>query len=177
MDSIGSRIIRAMKLDVDLYEEVENNPSFTGQAAVVVVLSSVAAGIGSAGQGGLLGLAIGAVMALLGWYVWAFITYFVGTRILPEPQTHADHGQLLRTLGFASAPGLICVLGILPGLTEIVFLIAGIWMLIATVVAVRQALDYNSTLRAIGVCLIGWVIQLILRAATLMLLGGLAARG
>lgn len=87
------------------------------------------------------------------------LTYFIGTRWLPEPQTRADHGGLLRTIGFSSAPGLIRVLGIIPGLRGIVFSVAGIWMLVAMVIAVRQALDYKSTWRAIGVCVIGWVIQ------------------
>jgi hypothetical protein len=86
--------------------------------------------------------------------------------LLPEPDTRADHGELLRTIGFASAPGLIRVFGIVPGLTAFVFAVAGGWMLVAMVIAVRQALDYKSTWRAIGVCVIGFVVQaLILMAA------------
>ena len=131
-----------------------------GQAMGVVVLSSIAAGIGSIGKGGLLGILLGAVFALIGWYVWAYLTYFIGTKILPEPQTKADPGELLRTIGFSSSPGLIRVLGIIPGLAGVVFLGASVWMLVAMVIAVRQALDYKSTLRAIGVCVIGWMVQL-----------------
>ena len=96
---------------------------------------------------------------LVGWYVWAFLTYIIGTRLLPEPQTEADHGELLRTLGFASAPGVLRVFGLVPGLQVPVLAITGIWMLVAGVIAVRQALDYTSTARAIGVCLIGWLVQ------------------
>ena len=124
----------------------------------VVVLASVAGGIGSL-RGGFGGLLMGAIAALIGWYIWAYLTYLIGTKLLPEPQTHADLGELLRTVGFASAPGLIRILGILPGFRGIVFFAASIWMLVAMVIAVRQALDYHSTLRAIGVCLIGWIIQ------------------
>ena len=101
------------------------------------------------------------IVALVGWYIWAYLTYFIGTKLLPEAQTTADHGELLRTIGFSSSPGLIRILGIIPGLTNLVFTVAGIWMLIAMVIAVRQALDYTSTLRAVGVCLIGWIIQII----------------
>ena len=158
MASIQDRMIRAAKLDVQLYEEVEADQTALGQAMGVVVLSAVAAGIGSA-NGGLLGIVIGTIGALIGWYIWAFLTYFIGTKFLPEPQTSADYGELLRTIGFSSAPGLIRVFGIIPGLTALVFSVAGIWMLIAMVIAVRQALDYTSTWRAIGVCVIGWVIQ------------------
>ncbi len=158
MASIQDRMIRAAKLDVQLYEEVEADQTALGQAMGVVVLSAVAAGIGSANVGPF-GIVIGTIGALIGWYIWAFLTYFIGTKFLPEPQTSADYGELLRTIGFSSAPGLIRVFGIIPGLTALVFSVAGIWMLIAMVIAVRQALDYKSTWRAIGVCVIGWVIQ------------------
>jgi hypothetical protein len=159
MNSFKDRIIRAAKLDVNLYEEVEADKGAMGQAMGIVALSSVAAGIGTVGQGGLGGILIGTVLALVGWYVWAYLTYFIGTKILPEPQTKADHGELLRTIGFSSSPGLIRVLGIIPGLGSVIFLAASIWMLVAMVIAVRQALDYKSTLRAVGVCVIGWIIQ------------------
>ena len=105
--------------------------------------------------------------------VWAFLTYFIGTKFLPEPQTRADHRELLRTIGFSSAPGLIRVLGIIPGLRALLFLVAGIWMLVAMVIAVRQALDYTSTWRAIGVCVIGWVVQLLILTVALSMVGAL----
>jgi hypothetical protein len=103
--------------------------------------------------------------------VWAFLTYYIGTRLLPEPRTRADYGQLLRTIGFASAPGLIRVVGIIPGLGAIVFAVAGVWMLIAMVIAVRQALDYTSTWRAVGVCAIGWVVQSVILGVVYAMFG------
>jgi hypothetical protein len=159
MPSFQDRIIRAAKLDVQLYEEVEADKGATGQAMGVVVLSGVAAGIGSIGMSGIAGILFGTIAALAGWYIWAYITFFVGTKFFPEPQTEADHGELLRTIGFSSAPGLLRVLGLIPFLYGIIFFITGIWMLVAMVIAVRQALDYQSTLRAVGVCVIGWIIQ------------------
>jgi hypothetical protein len=152
-------MIRAAKLDAQLYEEVEADRGAMREAMTVVVLSAVAAGIGNLANGGLLGIISGTIGALVGWYIWAFLTYFIGTRLLPEPDTRADQGELLRTIGFASAPGLIRVFGIVPGLTAFVFAVAGGWMLVAMVIAVRQALDYKSTWRAIGVCVIGFVVQ------------------
>ena len=172
MTHLKDRMIRAAKLDVDLYEEVEADQGALRQAMLVVILSSVAAGIGSFGQGGLGGVLITTIVALFGWYIWAYLTYFIGTRLLPEPQTKADHGELLRTIGFSSAPGLIRVLGIIPGLTEIVFFVASVWMLVAMVIAVRQALDYESTWRAVGVCAIGWIVQAIFLAFLFTFLGG-----
>lgn len=172
MTSFTDRIIRAAKLDVNLYEEVEADKGALGQAMGVVVLSSIAAGIGSIERVGFGGILIGTIAALIGWYVWAYLTYFIGTRLLPEPQTKADHGELLRTIGFSSSPGLIRVLGIIPGLAGIVFLVASIWMLVAMVIAVRQALDYQSTLRAVGVCAIGWIIQALILALLFSIFAG-----
>ena len=162
MNIFKDRIIRAAKLDVSLYEEVESDKGAMGQAMGIVVLSSLAAGIGIISSEGIGAILMGTVSALIGWYAWSYIVYFVGTRILPEPQTKADYGELLRTIGFSSSPGLIRVFGIIPGLTGIVLLAASIWMLIAMVIAVKQALDYSGTGRAVGVCVIGWIIQWII---------------
>jgi hypothetical protein len=164
-------MIRAAKLDAQLYEEVEADQGAMGQAMTVVTLSAVAAGIGNFANGGLPGIIVATIAALLGWYVWAFVTYYIGTKLLPEPDTKADHGELLRTLGFSSAPGLIRVLGIIPGLLPFVFAVASGWMLVAMVIAVRQALDYKSTWRAVGVCAIGWVIQALVLFAAVSIFG------
>jgi hypothetical protein len=170
MGSLGKRMIRAAKLDASLYEEVEADRGALGQATAVVVLASLAAGFGSVARGGVGGFLFGTIAALAGWYVWAFLTYWIGTRFLPEPQTQADYGELLRTIGFSSAPGVIRVLGVIPALTGLVFLVASIWMLVAMVIAVKQALDYTGTLRAVGVCLIGWIVQILILAVLLALL-------
>lgn len=172
MNIFTDRIIRAAKFDVNLYEEVEADKDAMPQAMGVVVLSSLASGVGSIGTLGLGGILLGTLAALGGWYIWAWLTYFIGTRFLAEPQTEADLGQLLRTTGFSSSPGLIRVFGIIPGLGTVVFAVASIWMLIAMVIAVRQALDYTSTFRAVGVCVIGWVIQTIILLLLFSLLGG-----
>lgn len=171
MSNLIERAIRAAKLDASLYEEVEADTAAFGQAMTVVVLSSIAAGIGGALHGGVAGLFMVAIAALVGWYVWAYLTYLIGAKIFPEPQTEADVGQLLRTTGFASSPGLLRVLGIVPGLMSIVFFIASIWMLVAMVVAVRQALDYRGTARAVGVCVIGWLVQIIVLLLLFYLMG------
>lgn len=172
MNPYFDRMLRAAKLEPALYEEVEHDPSAMGQAMGVVVLSSVAAGIGSLSAGIGHGLILGIITSLVGWFIWAGLTYFIGTRLLPSPQTEADYGQLLRTIGFASSPGLIQVIGIIPGLRGIVSLVAGVWMLIAMVIAVRQALDYTSTARAVGVCIIGWIVQVVILALFYAMAGG-----
>ena len=174
MTGFKDRILRAAKLDAALYEEVEADKSAMPQAMAVVVLSSVAAGIGSIGMGvgGPGGVLFGIIVSLGGWYLWAYLTFFIGTKVLPEPQTESNPGELLRTIGFSSSPGFIRVLGIIPGLGSLIFSIASIWMLVAMVVAVRQALDYKSTWRAVGVCAIGWVIQTVIFVVLFSLFGG-----
>ena len=173
MQSLTDRMLRAAKLDVQLYEEVEADTGALGQAMGVVILASIAAGIGSIAMQGLGGILVGTIASLVSWYVWAFLAYMIGTKLLPEPQTRADHGELLRTIGFSSSPGVIRVLGIIPGLTGFVFFVASVWMLVAMVIAIKQALDYESTLRAVGVCVIGWVIQLLILTVVFALFGGI----
>ena len=171
MASLTERMLGAAKLDAATYEEVEADATATPQAMLVVVLASVAAGFGVLRAVGVGGLLMAALASLLGWYVWAFITYFVGTRLLPGPKTQADVGQLLRTIGFSAAPGLIRVLGIIPGLYVPVSFVASLWMLVTMVVAVRQALDYESTGRAVAVCVIGLIFNFVVLFLLSRLLG------
>lgn len=173
MSNLSNRMMRAARLDVDLYEEVEADKDAMGQAVAAIILSSMAAGIATIAVRGVGGVVLEMIGALFAWVVWACLTYLIGTRILPEPQTKADVGQILRTLGFASSPGVIRVVGIVPGLMRLSFLVAAVWMFVAMVIAVRQALDYTSTVRAIGVCLIGFLVQVVILAVVFAALGGL----
>jgi hypothetical protein len=157
MATFGQRMLGAARLDKAVYEEVENDRTATGQALGVVVLTSVATGIGL--SAGLSGIIIGLVAGVIAWAVWAALIYWIGAKMLPEPGTRAEWGELARTLGFATTPGVLRILGVIPVLGELIFIVTGIWMLVATVVAVRQALDYRSLPRAVGVCFVGWVAQ------------------
>ena len=165
-----NRVIRACKLDVSLYEEVEGDKTATFQAALVVVLSSLAAGVGALSLGAS-NFLMAPILSLISWYVWAYLIYLIGAKLFPEPDTKADHGQLLRTIGFSSAPGLIRIFGFSPELMSITFIGGGIWMLVAMVIAVRQALDYKSTWRAIGVVVIGFLVQAIILIMLLRIFG------
>lgn len=174
MASFTERMLGAAKLDVRTYEEVEADTSATGQAMAVVVLSSVAAGIGTL-RGGITGLVVGAIAALIAWFIWAFLTYLIGTKLLPEPQTKSDMGELLRTIGFSSSPGVLRVLGVVPGVGNLISFAITIWMLVAMVIAVRQALDYKSTGRAVGVCIIGFIVYVAVFAVLGRVLGASGA--
>ena len=122
-----------------------------------MVLVALATGIGTFGSGGPLGLIVGIAAGIGLWALWAWVTYFVGTTILKSAETEANWGQLARTLGFAQSPGILKVVGFIPVFGPIVFAIASIWQLVAMVIAIRQALDYTSTWRAVGVAVVGFI--------------------
>lgn len=143
-------------LRASTFEEIEADRTALPQTLATVLLSSLAAGVGALGFGHRdLGDAIFiSVLALLVWAAWAVLIYEIGARIMPEPQTHADVGEMLRTIGFAAAPGVLNVFAAVPGITRTVFTITTAWALIAMIVAVRQALDYSTTRRAVVVCVL-----------------------
>ena len=147
------RMIRAARLDPRLYAEVEADVTATGQAASVVLLAAFAGGINYPGAPFSI-LFVGLLAALLGWLLFAYVIYLIGAKLLPESGTKADFGALLRAMGFANAPGVLKLLGIVPELRMLVFFVAMVWVLVATVTAVRHALSYTSSWRAIGVCAI-----------------------
>jgi hypothetical protein len=158
--SIIPRMIRAARLESSLYEEVEHDRDATRQAALVVAGTSIAAGIGGGFALGVSGLIFITLASLIGWALYAWLTYFIGTRLLAGPDTEADWGELARALGFANSPRALLIFGLVPApaLVELLALIVVIWVLIATVIAIRQALDF-STGRAIGTAIVGLLAQ------------------
>ncbi len=163
-----NRIYRAIKIDPDLYEEVEHDKSATMQAAAVVVLSSLAAGVGAIHLG-VSNFILGPILSLASWYFWALIIYLVGTKLFPDKDTKSDHGELLRTIGFSSAPGLIRVFGFTPELMTVTFIGSSFWMLACMVVAVKQALEYKSLWKAFAVVVVSWFVQAILLVLILLI--------
>ncbi len=162
MSTFSQRMVGAAKLEVSIYKEVRADTQATGQAITVVVLSSIAQGVAAFALGGIRGFALGTATALVVWFVWVLVVYLVGTKLLPEPQTRSDIGELLRTTGFAASPGLLRVLGFVPGLGFLTVVAVSAWMFLAMVMAVRQALDYESMERTVGVCLIGWFLHIVI---------------
>ena len=171
------RMMGAAFLDIQTYEEVEADKTATRQALVVVLIYSLCAGIGSGlamiwdeGTGRFfLNLFVGLISALVFWLVWSFITYFIGTRLFKGPETQSNYGELLRTIGFAATPGIFMIFVFIPYIGGFIYFVVWVWMLIAMVIAVRQALDF-TTGRAIGTVLVGGIIYLAI-ALTIGLLG------
>lgn len=180
--SLASRMVRAAKLEVDLYEEVEADTTANRQALLAVVIASLASGIGAgiAGlriEGGLWflwGLLIGLAMAIIGWLAWSLLAYWLGTTIFRGPETSATYGELMRTIGFSNSPRVLSFFSFIPFLGGIIAFAVSVWALVAGVLAVRQALDF-STWRAIGTCVVGWIIyMLFVLLVTGLILGGSA---
>tara|TARA_B110000858_G_scaffold193072_1_gene244918 strand:- start:513 stop:1049 length:537 start_codon:yes stop_codon:yes gene_type:complete len=153
-----NRIFRAIKIDIELFEEVEKDKKATLQAGTVVVLSSLAAGVGSIHLGAS-NFLIAPALSLLSWYVWAYVIYFVGAKLFGGIKTKSNHSELLRTIGFSSAPGLIRVFGVTPELMTVTFIGSAFWMLACMIVAVKTALDYESLWKAFGVVVVSWLFQ------------------
>jgi hypothetical protein len=156
MATFQDRVIGAMRLRPETFEEVEHDQAATGQAAMVVAAAALSSGLAT---GSLSGTVAGIILGLIGWAVASFVLLVVGTRLLPGKNTEADFGQMLRAAGFAQAIGLFGILAFIPVLGYLVRLVIWIWMLVAMIIAVRQALDYEDTTRAVLVCLIAWAIM------------------
>ena len=158
MANFVERMVGAARLSVPIYEEIEADTEYTVPALGVVVLAALSAGIGGASLGAASFFTI-LVGSLFAWVLWAFLTWIIGTKLLATAETKSDMGELLRTMGFAQSPGLLRFLGIIPVAGPIIDFAIWVWLLVAMVVAVRQALDYRSTVRAVLVCVIGWVVS------------------
>ena len=167
LGAFSNRLLRAALLDPSAYEEVERDRAALAPALAAVVLSSLAAGVGAGGAQGSSAsvFALFSVIALCSWIGWAALIYHVGGRLMPEAQTQSSFTGLLRTIGFAAAPGLFQVFGAFPGMTGLVFSVSAVWMLAAMIVAVRQALDYRTTRHALAVCAVAWILAVALPLA------------
>lgn len=177
--SLVSRMVRASKLEKALYEEVEADTKATSQALIAVVIVALATAIGSGvsaiGTKGVLGFLWGLVgglaASLIGWLIWSYLTYILGTTVLKGPNTSATWGELLRTIGFANSPGVIRIFSFIPFIGGLISFAAFVWFLVAGVIAVRQALDV-STGRALAVCIVGWFVYLVIMIVFWMLVVG-----
>ena len=163
-----NRVFRSIKIDPEVYDEVQKDKTATLSAAFVVVISSLAAGI-AAKQLGASSFIFAPILSLLSWFVWAYIVYFVGVKLFPDPKTKTTHAALLRAIGFSSAPGVIRVFGFTPELMTVTFIGSALWMLACMVVAVRQTLNFKSLWKALGVVIMSWFVQAFLLISILSL--------
>jgi hypothetical protein len=153
-----NRIYRSIKIDPEVFDEVQKDKNATIAAGIVVVLSSLAAGIG-ASHLGMVNFFLAPGLSLVSWFVWAYIVYFVGVKLFPDLKTKTTQTALLRSIGFSSAPGMIRVFGFNEDIMTVMFVGSAFWMLACMVVAVKQTLNYKSLWKALGIVIIAWFVQ------------------
>ena len=158
MNLLLERMLRAAKLDEGLYQEAAAEPDYRNHAFISVIAYSSFSGIGSFGLAGATGVNIGMITTLIGWYVWAFSTYMFGARFFPESRDPVERRAVYRAMGFATAPGTLLLLGLVPAVGGIIMLLVLLWVIVAAVIAVKKAFNDSSTGRAVGVCLAGLII-------------------
>ena len=170
------RMLGAARLSVDTYEEVERDRGATGQALIVVILVTIASVVGQMLGGEevdvVRGLAAGIIRGVASWALWALFTWLIGATILKTEDTEADWGQLARGTGFAQTPGLLNVVGFIPGIGLLISLLTFVWTFACMVIAVRQSLDYASTMRAVFVILLAFIPVLFMNGIVVLLTGG-----
>jgi len=159
MSAFFNRALRAAKLDASLFDEVMADAKAMTQAIIVVFIYGAAVAYGTFGRAGVVGINSAIFITLIGWYVWAFTTYIAGVRLFPEAGTTADRKAFMRAMGFASSPGWLRLLGLVPGLGGVIFAGASVWMLVAAVVAVKKALNYTSIYRASAITIVCWILS------------------
>lgn len=172
--TFGDRVVGAMKLDPNTFEDVERDPTAIGQSVGVIVLAAVAAGIGNVFRGGLTGIVYGACLSVVGFLVWSLIVWVIGTKVMPEPATKADYAETFRVLGFSAAPGLASVITIIPILGYLLMLLIWLWQIAAMIIAVKAVLDYSTLGKAIIVVVIGWIVNFVLTMIILAPLLGMS---
>jgi Yip1-like protein len=174
MASFGERVVGAMRLDTNTFEEIERDPSAMSQTVGVITLAAVSFGIGNLYYGGISGIVTQILISLIGYVVWSCVVWIIGTKVMPDPATKADFAETFRTIGFAAAPGVLGIITIIPILGWLLLVLLTLWQLAAMVVAVRAALDYSTIGKAIIVVVIGWVVNLMVSAMLAALFIGTA---
>lgn len=175
--TFGERVVGALKLDPNTFEEIERDPTAMGQAIGVIALAAVSAGIGNIWYGGVSGILFGIISSLIGYVLWAVVVWLVGTKVMPDPATKADFPETFRVIAFAAAPGLFGAVTIIPLLGWLLMFLIWVWSIAAMVVAVRQVLDYSDTFKAAIVVLIGFVVNLVVWATLAMMSVGASMLG
>ena len=169
MNTFVSRMIRAVKLDASLFEELINDPSIQGQSVWVVAIFAMATGYGMFGRAGVTAVNSCLVTTFFAWYFWAFSIYFVGTYLFGNAITKTDRKTIMRVVAFASAPGVLRLLGVIPQTSSILFIVTSIWIIAASVMGIKMAFKISSTGKAILLCTSTWLFAFVVQGLLLLL--------
>jgi Yip1 domain len=173
--SIFDRMLGALRLSEDTYEEIEHDEKATGEAAFIVVATSLVSGAVNGVLGGVDDGFFGALGSFIGWAFYAWIAYIVGVKLFPGPHTRSSWGEIARTLGYANTARFLIVFELVPGFAALTRTVVGLWVLVATIVALRASLDI-STGRAIWIAIASTIGQLVVIALALTVAVALFSR-
>jgi Yip1 domain len=175
--TFGDRIVGAMKLDPNTFEDIERDPTAMGQAVGVIALAAVSLGLGNIWYGGITGILFGICTSLIGYAFWSVVVWLVGTKLMPDPATKADFPEAFRVIAFAAAPGILGAVTIIPLLGWLLMVVIWLWSIAAMVVAVKAVLDYTDTFKAVIVVVIGFIAYLVVWGTITMMTLGAAMLG
>ena len=179
--TFAERVVGALKLDANTFEDIERDPTAMGQAVGIVALAGLAGSLGSIWRLGFGSMAFAVIIAICGYLLWSVVVWLVGTKLMPDPATSADFAETFRVIAFASSPALLGVVSIVPLLGGFIALVLTpviwLWSMAAMVVAVKAVLDYADTFKAVIVVLIGFVVYLVFWGTLMALTFGAALFG
>ncbi len=175
MATFLERLRLAFTVNSDFYEEIISDPKTQAHSLWVVAIFAMAASFGTFGRAGGTAVNISLFVTLFSWYIWAFTTYYLGTRFFAETDTPKDKKTIMRVMGFASAPGILRIFGLIPHLSGLLFIVSSLWMLYASATGLKKALNYSSMSRAVGLTLASYILSLVVQAILMVMLFQLLA--
>jgi hypothetical protein len=161
MNSLVRQTIGAMTFRAAIYREIATQPGATAPAIGILLLSCFVPGSVSIVYGTLGGI----LYSFSGWAIWICLAYMIGAKIFPESPVDSGLLRLLRAGGFAASPALLGFFGLAAVVGHILPITTTVWVIAATAVAIREALQYRTTSRAVAVCLASWAGTLLILAA------------
>ncbi len=166
------RVAGVLRLDPRVYDAIKRDPGAMGQSAAVVIISALATNVWVAffAPRGVTSAIGGVVLAIVAWVLFAGLVWWLGRRWFAPSWAPPDFNALLRLSGFATAPGLLNVLGFIPGIGWLVLMAASIWSLITAYTAVRIGLGTNER-HAMAATFIAYLANAVLFALAARLLG------
>lgn len=169
MNTFVSRMIRVAKLDASLFEELINDPSTQGQSVWVVAILAMATGYGMFSRAGVTAVNSCLVTTFFAWYFWAFTLYFISTYLFRNTVTKTDRKTVLRVVAFASAPGVLRLLGVIPHTTGILFIVTSVWIIAASAIGIKLAFKIPHTGFAVLLCTGTWLLSFIVQSLLLLM--------
>ena len=175
MQALFQRMLRAARMDAQLFEEIVSDPTLQGQSVWVVAIFAMATAFGTFTLISGTAVNIGLLTTMIGWYIWAFSVFYIGTRILKGDSAPPDRKTIMRVMAFACAPGIFRLLGLIPKTTTLVFIVTSLWMLATAVFGLKKVFPQRSTFKISVVTVVTWIgatlFQFILIATLLAVFG------